>query len=413
MDSFIIFHENDFPPKPQNTSSTMFARIPALGHLSYFSSTICISVVAYLAYRSLRYLTSEFPPLGSGLKRLPGPISTLPYVGRVHDVDRMRAWNAMKKFSDEYDGLFACTLGGETHIWIAREDLAQDLLVNNSKISSARADLGSYPDVTQDFKYLPLLGFTDTFHRQRKFAHSVMTRCATNKYYGHINSETKRLMHDLVTTPSAWWHAIHLHCARVSSKLAYGCVDQAQDHVTNADKFLGQIGPSGPVANLLPFLAHFPEWLVPGKRGVRKRQETEAKLWKNSFDKAKYDANSDRRLNTYTSASIAAKTSGEEKGTLFEKQEEAQCAVGMLCTVGVFTIAGPATLFVMAMILNPDWQKKVRNQIDEVVQDQMLDISHSPRLPILRAAIKECLRWKSTVPLGKQTQHPFENIQKI
>lgn len=125
----------------------------------YASTIFCTALLVYIAYRYIHYFTSELPPFGSGLKRLPGPISTLPYVGRVHDVDRMQAWHAMKRFSDQYDGLFACTLGGETHIWVAREDVAQDLLCKHAAISSARADLGAYPDVTKGNKYLPLLGY--------------------------------------------------------------------------------------------------------------------------------------------------------------------------------------------------------------------------------------------------------------
>jgi hypothetical protein len=102
------------------------------------------------------------PPFNKSLKRLPGPRSTLPYLGRIHDVDRMQAWTAMHKFSKQYNGLFSCTLGGETHIWVAREDVAQDLLVKHAELCSARADLGTYPGVTEDFKYLPLLGYTGT-----------------------------------------------------------------------------------------------------------------------------------------------------------------------------------------------------------------------------------------------------------
>lgn len=128
--------------------------------LQFIPLTICILSLSFLAYRYVLHLTSELPPFGSGLKRLPGPISTFPYIGRVHDVDRMYAWNAMHKFSNRYGGLFSCTLGGETHIWVAREDVAQDLLCKHASISSARADLGSYPDVTKGFKYLPLLGYT-------------------------------------------------------------------------------------------------------------------------------------------------------------------------------------------------------------------------------------------------------------
>jgi hypothetical protein len=119
--------------------------------------------VVPIIYQSFHYFTSELPPSNSGLKRLPGPRSTLPYLGRIHDVDRMQAWTAMHKFSKQYGGLFSCTLGGETHIWVAREDVAQDLLVKHAELSSARADLGAYPGVTEDFKYLPLLGYTGMY----------------------------------------------------------------------------------------------------------------------------------------------------------------------------------------------------------------------------------------------------------
>jgi cytochrome P450 len=313
----------------------------------------------------------------------------------------MQAWNAFKKFSDEYKGLYAITLGGETHIWVAREDIAQDLLVKNASISSSRADLGSYPGVTHDFKYLPLLGYTETFQRQKRFAQSMMTRNLTNNYFGYVDLETKRLMHELLVAPNNWWHAMHLHCARIASRLTYGSDELAQEHVTNAGTFLNQIGPSGPVPNLVPFTQYFPEWLVPGKRGVRVRQEKEARLWTNLFEQSKERLAQGDETATYTSASIQMKASGGMKTPIFESEEEAKCAVGMLCTVSVYTIAGPATLFLTAMILHPQWQEKVRKQIDQAVGDGVVELRHSPQLPLLRAAIKECLRWKSTVPLGK------------
>lgn len=133
--------------------------VPYLG----LRTTIPTLILLYILYRLTRYFTHDLPPLGSKLKRLPGPISTLPYIGRVHDVDRMQAWTAFHKFSKQYNGLYSCTLGGETHIWVAREDVAQDLLVKHAGISSARADLGAFPGVTEDYKYLPLLGYTGEF----------------------------------------------------------------------------------------------------------------------------------------------------------------------------------------------------------------------------------------------------------
>jgi hypothetical protein len=204
----------------------------------------------------------------------------------------------------------------------------------------------------------------------------MMTRNVNNKFYGHIGLEMKRFMHELSAKPTDFYNLIHLFCARVSSRLAYGTDERAVEHVDNAGVFISQLGPSGPVPNLVPFLRHLPQWLVPGQHGVRVRQEKEAELWEDLFQRSRL---------------------------LFSNEAEAKCAVGMLCTVAIFTLGGPAVLFVMAMILHPEWQERVRAQVDEVVGgDELVDLKHSPQLPILRAAIKECLRWKSTVPLGEQ-----------
>ena len=232
----------------------------------------------------------------------------------------------------------------------------------------------------------------------------MMTRAAKNQYYGHIQLEMNRFMHELSQTPQDLFTLTHLFCARISSRLAYGTADRAVEHMTNAGDFISQLGPSGPIPNLMPFLRYFPEWMAPGQRGVRERREREAALWKDVFEVAK----ASKDPTDYTTASLATKAIGSGTDLLFADEEEAIAAVGMLCTVAIYTIGGPATLFVMAMILHPEWQEKVRQQIDEVVgKDEMVDLKHNPRLPILRAAIKECVRWKSTVPLGKFLLPPY------
>jgi hypothetical protein len=243
---------------------------------------------------------------------------------------------------------------------------------------------------------------SETFHRQRRFADSVNTRNVNNKFYGYISLEMKKFMHDLVASPHDLHGLTHLFCARISSRLAYGHVDSAAEHVTNAGTFISQLGPSGPHTNLLPFLQHLPAWMVPGQIGVVRRQEKEAKLWQKLYDRTK-DAHKDSaHPKTYVSASIEARESGEAGKPLFADRTEAKFAVGMLCIVAIYTIGGPATLFALAMLLHPEWQDKVRKEIDEAVgEDEMLDLKHSPLLPTLRAAIKESVRWKSTVPLGK------------
>lgn len=244
------------------------------------------------------------------------------------------------------------------------------------------------------------MAFSERFHRQRRFADSINTRNVNNKFQGYIGLETKKFMHDLLATPDDFHYLTHLFCARISSRLAYGSPDSAPDHVTNAGTFIGQLGPSGPHTNLLPFLQSWPAWMVPGQMGVVRRQEKEDKLWRALYDQTKKAHKSSGFPKTYVAASLEAKENGNEGKPLFANETEAKFAVGMLCIVAIYTIGGPATLFALAMVLHPEWQEKVRKEIDDVVGDEMIDLKHSPLLPTLRAAIKESVRWKSTVPLG-------------
>jgi cytochrome P450 len=52
------------------------------------------------------------------------------------------------------------------------------------------------------------------------------------------------------------------------------------------------------------------------------------------------------------------------------------------------------------MVLHPEWQDKVRKEYDEVIGDRVVEVTDAPNLPILRACIKECVRWRPPVPLG-------------
>ncbi|KAF2738182.1 cytochrome P450 oxidoreductase [Polyplosphaeria fusca] len=370
----------------------------------YSLHLLIIIVSLFVTNCLVKYFISDLPPLGSGLKTLPGPLSTIPYIGRVHDLDRNAVFRSVKKFNDKYNGLFSMTLGGEKHIFVSREDIANDLLCRNAEIASGRNDLGAYPGVTKDSKYLPLLGYTESFHRQRRFAVSTMTSIASRKFNGHIDLEMKRFMQSLlhVETAGAFYDLTILFAARITARLAYGSAESASEHAINAGAFIHQLSPSGPVTNLLPFLGWFPEWLVPAKRDVRLRQEAEKVLWEASFydTKAKYEKGELAQLPTYVGAALEARERGGEEKRLFE-EEEAIYAVGMLCTVAIFTIAGAATCFIMAMVIHPEWQKKVRDEIDNIVNsERMLELGDSAKLPTLRAALKEAVRWRSPVPLG-------------
>jgi hypothetical protein len=125
----------------------------AIGTYKWFIGTgIFVLVTAIQIYK---YSQRDAPP--PGLKLLPGPMSTIPYIGRVHDVDPMAPWFAMKKFCDEYNGIFRSTICGEMHIWIGSTDIAYDMLCKKARIYSSRPQVPAVPGSDSQGQYLPLL----------------------------------------------------------------------------------------------------------------------------------------------------------------------------------------------------------------------------------------------------------------
>jgi hypothetical protein len=57
--------------------------------------------------------------------------------------------------------------------------------------------------------------------------------------------------------------------------------------------------------------------------------------------------------------------------------------------------------FFVAMLLHPDMQKKVQDEIDAVTgRERLPTFEDRPRLPFINAICKELLRWRPVVPLG-------------
>lgn len=209
-------------------------------------------------------------------------------------------------------------------------------------------------------------------------------------------------MHELLTNSTEWYTSMNVFCARITSRLAYGSDESALFHLQNGSRFIYQLGPAGPIMNKMPLLRHLPEWLVPDKRDVRLRREAEAKEWAKNFYKAKARIEKgELKSFSYVGAYLENQAVAEPGKELLKNEAEAVYAVGMLCTVAIFTINGLLVLFQMAMILHPEWQDRVRKELDEIIGDRLVELEDSTNLPVLRAAIKECIRWKSTVPLGR------------
>ena len=130
---------------------------------AYKWTLLCLALLSPTIYRIFHFfLVFDQPP--KGLKLVPGPGSTIPYIGRV-DIDPIAPWNSMKKWSDNHNGFFRLQACGEMHIWLGDNDIAQELYCKRAAIYSSRPEVAAVPGSDSQGQYLPLLEFGGKLHR--------------------------------------------------------------------------------------------------------------------------------------------------------------------------------------------------------------------------------------------------------
>lgn len=136
----------------------------------------------------------------------------------------------------------------------------------------------------------------------------------------------------------------------------------------------------------------------------RHRHTEEERLFTELLQRAIRDTASGRGLPCYSSTLV-------ERRPGFV-QREAAYAVGMMANVAILTTGSPLRTFILAMILHQDWQSALRAEIDNVLgeDDRLVGLEDAPRLPVLRAIIKECFRWRPVIPTGMQLLSRIQDV---
>jgi hypothetical protein len=190
------------------------------------------------------------------------------------------------------------------------------------------------------------------------------------------------------------------------SRLAWDDATQGKANGDSAIVTLTQMSVSGPIVNTVTPIWHITDFFRhnPWRKFEVERQANQRAWWNQLLTLAKQrylrgDLPSDTW--TYRYCEDLVKNGNPTLEQSEKDHDFAACMLGFQCLVGVVTISGPMQFFLMAMALHPEWLKKCQDEIDRVCGDRVPTVKDSPDLPTVRACLKETLRWRSGVPLGK------------
>ncbi|KAI8954028.1 cytochrome P450 2C3 [Xylaria longipes] len=332
----------------------------------------------------------------SGVEPLPGPKS-YPVVGRIHDVPAEASWIKFYEWSKEYGPIYQTEVFGTVHVWISSEQVAHDLLSRRAAIYSDRPQIPNLPDNRTKGDYLALTGCNDTWRRQRKLAQQLMT--ANASLHDYPRKERDRFLYLLSTDPSQYREYIEQFTSRTVARLSWGSPHSAERLRVTTAGLLETISPSGALPNLISWLMYLPTCLSPWQQKENARHAMEAKLLSDNVQHAH------ERIADGTAEPSFIRTFIENTrlpgGKAYPVSEaEASYVVGQMAIAGALTIGSPIQSFLLAMLHYPEWQKKLQDEIDRVCGGACPQWEDREQLPLLRAVVKEVIRWRPPVPTG-------------
>ncbi|KAI1451371.1 cytochrome P450 [Annulohypoxylon moriforme] len=337
----------------------------------------------------------RIPP---GARPLPGPRS-LPLIGRVHDVPAESTWLKFHEWSKEYGPIYQTEMFGTIHVWISSERIANDLLSRRAANYSDRPLIPNLPDNRTSGNYLALSGRNETWKRQRKLCQQLMATSAKSLLHDYPAKERDRFLYLMSRDPSQYREYVEQFTSRTVSRLSWGSPHPAQLLRVTTFGLLETISPSGALPNVISWLMHIPTFLSPWKQKENARHKLEAGLLKGNVQYVHDRLNEGNAEPSFVRTFIDS-LSTQKDGDKWGNEAEATYVVGQMAIAGALTIGSPIQSFILAMLHYPVWQRKLQEEIDTVCEGRCPEWEDREKLPLLRAVVKETIRWRPPVPTG-------------
>lgn len=228
-----------------------------------------------------------------------------------------------------------------------------------------------------------------------------MDKSDSESFYAYPELESIRLLFELMAEPSKYNVALESFVSRVTCRLAWGTSAPSDELKQRARELLIGVSPAGALGNKLPAVMSLPEWMSPAKAWEARRSRTEKSFFETMQQEVK-----DSMASVSPSATVDSSRSWTsmflENQSLwgFSSPLEGAFAVGMHGIAGALTIAAPMQSFCLALCHYPQYQPILHEEIDRVLGDRMPSLSDMPDMPVLRAFIRETMRWRPAVPTG-------------
>jgi Cytochrome P450 len=229
--------------------------------------------------------------------------------------------------------------------------------------------------------------------------HLTMTQMA-NSYQPMQSLESKKLLHDLLISPAQYERHFERYASGLVFRIGYGKTVETGDEpyvrrilevVHNVERVAS---PGAYLVDTIPLLKYLPSFIAPFKGEAEELHKKEIGLFRELLIDVKTEMDQGEAPLSF------ARTYWENQDEYGLSVDEAAYVIGTLFEAGSGTTAAAMMSFILSMCLHPEWQQKGQKEVDDICGDGMPQFEDIPRLPTVRAIIKEVARWRPVTAGG-------------
>ncbi|KAG2120520.1 cytochrome P450 [Suillus discolor] len=339
----------------------------------------------------------------------PGPVP-LPLLGNVLSIDAQEPWLTYTEWGAAYGDLVFVQIIDEKMVVVNSQHTAEALLDKRSRIYSDRPYLATLEPYGLSINF-GFMGYGDEWRLCRRLFHQTFRSESAVKFLPIQIRRAHEMVNNLVNDPQHYHDHFATFSLSVVMSTVYGHDASARDDplVQNVVKALipglAVLTPERALMlKTFPFLLKLPDWCW-GSSIKRTAQSSTERINEMANAPFRYVQQHMADSSILVRSSMVAEnlrrmeTQEEVSNPAFESTLKKAATTA---TMGSYeTTSAILMVFVLAMVLYPDVQKRAQAEIDSVVgRERLPTFEDRASLPYIDALVRETFRWQPIGPLG-------------
>ncbi|KAJ7653935.1 cytochrome P450 [Mycena polygramma] len=352
-----------------------------------------------LAFAAILYFTRRTISLRKG--RLPPGPRGLPLLGNLFQL-KVDAWLTFTEWKEKYGPLVHINVAGQSILIMNTHKVAADLLDRRGSIYSNRPRWIVASEILTGGLLMVFTQYNDVWRRMRRAGHEGLNKQVASNFHALQSKEALLLIDGMLRQPHLWNEHIRRATASAIWSVIYDKppIRDSQDPAIDAvNDFITRIAraafPGSHLVDFFTWMKYLPKSLAPWKRDAEDWYRKDSKVFEDLYAEAKHRVKSGEECPSFAANLVR----DVERHGLSDK--ESAWLAASLYAAGADTTSGVLSWFMLAMVLFPDVQRKIQEELDAVVgRSRLPNFADRERLPYLQATVREALRWHPVDPVG-------------